>query len=64
VKLRRLHTFLSVLNASVDPFTTEDIEIVLTNVSRQIGGAFTESECSELYREYIGEPSRLRRSEL
>mmetsp|Transcript_22068 Transcript_22068/g.21774 ORF Transcript_22068/g.21774 Transcript_22068/m.21774 type:complete len:324 (-) Transcript_22068:33-1004(-) len=49
---------MEVLIKSVDPFTTEDIEIALSQVSEQTGGQISKNECKELFQEFILDPHK------
>lgn len=53
---------MGVLIKEVDPFTTEDIEIALSQVAEQTGGKISRRECQELFHEFILEPQKQKKS--
>eukprot|EP00358_Blepharisma_japonicum_P003106 CAMPEP_0202945236 /NCGR_PEP_ID=MMETSP1395-20130829/6209_1 /ASSEMBLY_ACC=CAM_ASM_000871 /TAXON_ID=5961 /ORGANISM="Blepharisma japonicum, Strain Stock R1072" /LENGTH=345 /DNA_ID=CAMNT_0049645001 /DNA_START=124 /DNA_END=1161 /DNA_ORIENTATION=- len=57
-KLKHFYTFIRVLIKEVDPFTTEDIEIALSQVSEKTGGKISKDECKELFHEFILDPQK------
>jgi hypothetical protein len=61
-KMKRVHTFLEALNKTVDPFTTDDIVIALSQVSKLTNNQISEAECSDLFNEFIVAPPKHRKS--
>lgn len=57
-KMKSLHTFMEALNRTVDPFTTEEIEIALSQVSGLTGGQLSEKDCQDLFHDYIIDPNK------
>lgn len=57
-KMKNLHTFMEALNKTVDPFTTEEIEIALSQVSKLTGGQLSEQDCQDLFHDYIIDPNK------
>lgn len=53
---------MEVLIEGVDPFTTQDIEIALSQVSEQTGGQISKAECRDLFKEFILEPQKSKKS--
>ena len=47
---------MEALNKTVDPFTTEEIEIALSQVSKLTGNQLSEQDCQDLFHDYILTP--------
>ena len=60
--MKNLHTLMEALNKTVDPFTTEEIEITLSQVSKLTGGQLSEKDCQDLFHDYILDPNKNKKS--
>lgn len=61
-QMKNLHTLMEVLNKTVDPFTTDEIEIALSQVAKLTGGQLSAEDCQDLFRDFVLDPNKNKKS--